>query len=273
MRHAPFCGHVGWPVWKYLRFPCGFRDFQLAPSATVHGIPEQKIAYGMAILYIDWSRGQDCHLPFCVELISKFGQPPENAGNQAKCLVKMQKTLVTNYQATTIVHPAKAALDFPTLLISGPNASRPTTLGFLTRAPPKSWGRGFDTATPKLASRISTVVGVISNRFFRSDLGTSAFLWHANGVQCCLGQRTFIRLGTVHMQTNRRAVTIRHNHHLATLADFGPAYTITLFLAVTKLPSRTACAHSSFVCASSSLRNARQMHSQVPSRDHSFNRR
>jgi hypothetical protein len=72
---------------------------------------------------------------------------------------------------------------------------------------------------------------------------------------------------------NRQTVTIGHHHHLATLAHLGLAYSIAPFLAGTKLPSRKACAHSSFCWASNWLRKARQIRSHVPSWDHSFSRR
>src|SRR5690606_11268081 len=86
-------------------------------------------------------------------------------------------------------------------------------------------------------------------------------------------QRQFVRLGTVHMQSNGQAAAIDHHHHFRAFTDLRLAYSIAPFLAGTTLPSKMACAHSSFPSVSSWLRKVRQIRSHVPSSDHSFNRR
>lgn len=82
-----------------------------------------------------------------------------------------------------------------------------------------------------------------------------------------------MRPGTGHRQPDRQTVAIGDDHHLGALADFGRTDCAPPLFAGTKLPSRKACGHSRRPWASSWLNSARQICSQVPSRDHALNRR
>jgi len=181
--------------------------------------------------------------------------------------------VIAYHQVTTVIHPAETAFDFPALAIRGAGSERATALRVLTRTPLESGNGRFDAPPAQGATKGSAIIGFVGDQLFGASFRASAFLRYADSPQGHLGQCALMRLGTSDMQTDGQAVTIGHHHHLAALADLGRAYSIAPFLAGTKLPSRKACAHSSFVCASSLLRKARQMRSHVPSWDHSFNRR
>src|SRR5690606_29956912 len=185
----------------------------------------------------------------------------------------MHMTLVTNHQATAVVHPTETAFDFPALAIRRSGSDRATALRTLTRTPLESGNGRFDATPAQVATKVSAIVGFVGDQLFGACFRTSTLLWYADSLQGHLGQCALMRLGTIDMQADGQTIAFGHHHHLAALTDFGLAYSIAPFLAGTKLPSRKSCAHSSFVCASSSLGRARQLRSQGPAWDNSFNRR
>jgi len=185
----------------------------------------------------------------------------------------MQRTLPTHDQSTAIVHPGESSLNLPARLVQCPCLDRTTSLRFLAFAPLKGRDRHLDASFTQLSSKSATIVSLISCQRFGSSARTTAFLWHSDRLQRLIGQGDLMRLSTVQVQTNRQAIPIYHQHHFAALANFGLAYSGAPLFAGTKLPSRKACAHSSFPCASSLLNKARQISSQVPSSDHWLNRR
>jgi len=185
----------------------------------------------------------------------------------------MQRTLPAHDQSAAIVHPGERPLDFPARPVqrSGPDGSAP--LRFLARAPLKGRNGRLDASFPQFRSKSATVVSFVGRQSFRASARTTAFLGHPDGLQGSVGQRDFMRLSAIQMQSNRQAIAIDDQHHLAALPDFRQAYSGAPLFAGTKLPSRKACAHSSFPWASSWLNKARQISSQVPSSDHWLNRR
>ena len=185
----------------------------------------------------------------------------------------MQMTVITHHQATAVVHPAETAFNFPTLTVARSRADGATPLWLFALATLKGGNGRLDAAPTQLAPKICAVIGFVSHQFLRSCLRTSAFARNANRLQRRLSQREFMGLGTVHMQADRQTAAIDHRHHFRAFADLRLAYSIAPFLAGTKLPSKKACAHSSFPSASNWLRKARQIRSHLPSSDHSFNRR
>ena len=185
----------------------------------------------------------------------------------------MQRTLPAHDQSPAIVHPGKRPLDFPAGFVQVTHLDRATTFGFLALAPLKGRNSCSDASLTQFNSKSATIVSLVSCQRLGSSARPTTFLWHSDGLQRLVGQRDFMRLSAVQVQTNWQTVTLDHQHHFATLANFGLAYSGAPLFAGTKLPSRKACAHSSFPWASSSLNNARQMSSQVPSSDHWLNRR
>jgi len=185
----------------------------------------------------------------------------------------MRRTLPSHDQSAVIVHPGKSSLEFPAGLVHRSCLDWTTTLRFLPLLPLKSRDGRLDTSLAQFSSKSTAVIGFISRQRSRSSARAASGLWHSDGLQRLIGQRNFMRLSAIQMQTNRQAIVIYDQHYLATFADFRLAYSGAPLFAGTKLPSRKACAHSSFPWASSLLNRARQIISQVPSPDHWLNRR
>lgn len=185
----------------------------------------------------------------------------------------MQMTLITHHQATAVVHPGEAAFDFPALAVALSGSDRATPLGMLSLPSFKGGDGRLNAARPQLASQLRTIKTFVRHQLLRSGFRTPALLRHTTGVEGRFGQRHFMRLSAVHMQAQWQTIAIYHRHDFAALADFGFAYSIAPFLAGTKLPSKKACAQTNFSSASSWLKSARQIRSQVPFSDHSFKRR
>src|SRR3990170_3131344 len=110
-------------------------------------------------------------------------------------------------------------------------------------------------------------------RRFGASAKTAMFLWHQDRLQRLIGQHDFMWFGAVQVQTNRKAIAIYYQHHLADIANFGLTCSGAPLYAGTKLPSRKACANSSFPWASSLLNKNHQMSSQVLSSDHGLSHR
>jgi hypothetical protein len=110
---------------------------------------------------------------------------------------------------------------------------------------------GLNATATQLASKSSTAIGFVSHQLLRSRFGTPAFARHGDRLQSGISQCDFVRLGAVHMQADGQTVPLEHGLDPRPFADFGLAY-------------------SSQPSASSWPRKTRQMHTHVPSRDHSF---
>ena len=93
----------------------------------------------------------------------------------------MQMTLIAHDQTTTVVHPAKTALHFPTLAIACSGADRTPAFGLLPLAPFIGRDGRLDPASPQLAAEIRTVIGFVRDQFFRSGLSTTAAVKRTNG--------------------------------------------------------------------------------------------
>lgn len=185
----------------------------------------------------------------------------------------MQRTLPTHNQSTAIVHPGEGSFHLPTRFVHRSRLDGATTLWFLAFATLKGRDGGTNASIAQLGSKSTTIVCSVRRQRLGSSARTASFLRHPDCLQRLIRQRNFVRLSAVQVQTNRQSMAFYHQHHLATFANLGFAYSGAPLFAGTKLPSRKACAHSSFPWASSSLNNARQMSSQVPSSDHWLNRR
>jgi hypothetical protein len=81
------------------------------------------------------------------------------------------------------------------------------------------------------------------------------------------------RRGRGEAYSQRKTRTLHQYHALCALPAPGKPDIGAPFFAAAKVPSMNAVSHSSRPRASSSVRNARQMRSQVPSSSHRFNRR
>lgn len=185
----------------------------------------------------------------------------------------MQRTLPSHDQSTAIIHPSESSFDLPARLVQRSRFDWTTALGFLALAPLKGRNSHVDASLAQFTSKCATIIGLVSCQRFGPSARTTSLLWYSDRLQRLIGQHDFMRLSAVQMQTNRQARAIYHQHHFAALADLGFAYSGAPLFAGTKLPSRKACAHSSFPWASSRLNKARQMFSQVPSCDQRLNRR
>jgi len=185
----------------------------------------------------------------------------------------MQRTLPTHDQSAAIVHPSERSLNLPARLVQGPYLEGTTPLRFLALAALKGRDRHLDASLTQRGSKSATVVCLISRQSRGPSARTTACLWYSDRLQRLSRQGDLMRLSTVQMRTNRQAIPIDHQHHFTALANLGLAYSGAPLFAGTKLPSKKACAHSSFPWASSWLNKVRQISSQVPSSDHWLNRR
>ncbi len=108
---------------------------------------------------------------------------------------------MANRQATTIIHPSEAALDFPALAVALPSSERTTALGMF--APLKARVGRLNAACPQLAAKLSAVIAFVGYHFFRSGFRASVFLRYANGLERGFCQRDFMRLSTVFRSSAR----------------------------------------------------------------------
>jgi hypothetical protein len=67
----------------------------------------------------------------------------------------MAQRMIANRQTPTVVHPAKAKLDLPALVIVRANTDEPAGLGLLAFAPLKRRDGGLDAATTRLTAKRS----------------------------------------------------------------------------------------------------------------------
>jgi hypothetical protein len=181
--------------------------------------------------------------------------------------------LVPHDQPSIIIHPPKAAFYLPPVAVVGPRVNRSPTLGTLPGPPRERGNRRLYASPAQIPTEAPAIVGSVRDQLRRARTWTPPWTWHLHRGQRRCSQRAFMRLGAVHMQTDRQALAIGDNHHLRALADFGLADAGPPFFAGTKLPSRNACVHSSLPWASSWLNSTRHSCSQVPSWDHVLNRR
>ena len=184
-----------------------------------------------------------------------------------------QVAFIAHDQPPTVIHPCKAAFHFPAVTIVRACTDRAPTLGMAPWSADKRGDRGLDAPPTQVPPKGLAVVGFISDQFLRSRAWTSLSPRHSYGGQGRFGQRAFVRLRTRDMEPDRQAVAISHNHDFRALANLCPPDAGPPFFAGTKLPSRKACAHSSLLCASSTLNSCRQMPSQVPSAVQAWKRR
>jgi hypothetical protein len=177
----------------------------------------------------------------------------------------LYRSFVTYDQAPAVIHPAKAAFDFPALAI--PRA-RFDGAAALRLAPLAAFNGGDGRLDAPAAQALTdglAVVRSVRHQFLRAGSWTTAPLRHAHRGQGSLHQLALVRSRTINVQADWQAVAIGHDHHRRALADFGLADAGPPFFAGTTLPSKHACAHSSLPWASSWLSKVRQICSQVPS--------
>ena len=185
----------------------------------------------------------------------------------------LYRALIPRNQPSIIIHPGKAAFYLPPIAVVGPCANRPPALGTLPGPSSERGNRGLDAASAQIPAEGLAIVGSVRDQLLRPRAWTAPPTWHFHRGQRRFSQCALMRLGAVHMQSDRKALTIGDDYHLRALADFGLADAGPPFFAGTKLPSRNACVHSNLPWASSWLNSTRQSCSQVPSWHHVLNRR
>src|ERR671914_150516 len=185
----------------------------------------------------------------------------------------LDRSFVAHDQAPTVIHPAKAAFDFPALAIARTNFDRAPAFRLAPLTALNRRDRRLDPSAAQSLAKLIAIVGFVRHQLLRASARAATWLGDTHGGQGRLRQLALMGLGTVHIQANRQALTIGDDHDLAAFADFRFANPRSPFLAGTKLPSRKARVHSSLPWASSWLSNARHLRSQVPSLDHAQKRR
>jgi hypothetical protein len=185
----------------------------------------------------------------------------------------VHRALIPHHQPPIVIHPPKAAFHLPTVTVVGARADRPPALGPLPGPPHKRGNRGLDAPAAQIAAELLAVIGFIRHQLLGACPRAASRARYSHSGQSGRRQSAVVRPGTVHMQPDRQALAIGNDHHLRALADFGLADAAPPCFAGTKLPSRKAWAHSSWLWASSRLRSARHTRSQVPSCDPACRRR
>lgn len=180
--------------------------------------------------------------------------------------------LVAHDQPSTIVHPREASRHLPAVAITGAGSDRPPAFGTLPTACHRR-DSGLDAAPSQLLAEGLAVIGLVCDQFLGPCAWATTPLRYFDRGQGRRGQCVFMRARTRHMQSDRQSLTVGHHHHFRALADFGLADAGAPFFAGTKLPSRNARVHSSWLRVSRWLGSARQMYSRVPSADHCRRRR
>jgi hypothetical protein len=151
-------------------------------------------------------------------------------------------------------------------------ANRPPAFRALPAAGRRRDG-GLDAAPSQLLAEGPAVRGFVRDQFPRPCARPSTPLRYVDRRQGRHGEGMFMRACARHLQPDRQPVAVGHHHYFRAFADLRLADARAPFFAGTKLPSRNARDHSSLLWASSWLRSARQMRSQVPSSDHCCKRR
>jgi hypothetical protein len=183
----------------------------------------------------------------------------------------LHRAVVAHDQPAAVIHPAKAALDFPALAITRPRFDRAPALRTAPLVPLKGRDGRLDTPVAQALTKVMAVVGFVRHQLLRACTRSAPFLRDTYGRQGGVRQSALVGLGTVYVQTNRQAMPIRHDHHFTALADLRVADPRSPFLAGTKLPSRKARVHSSLPWASSWLSSARHIRAvEFPHRRHNM---
>jgi hypothetical protein len=201
-----------------------------------------------------------------VQAISKYG-------TQAKGVIMLHRSFVAHDQAAAVIHPAKAALDFPALAIARPRVDRTPALRLASLAALNGRDGRLDAPSAQSLTKRMAVVGFVRHQLLRAGTRPAPWPRDTDGRQGGVRQLALVRSGTVYVQADRQAMTVSHDHHFTALAELRFADPSSPFFAGTKLPSRKACAHSSLPWASSWLNSVRHIRSQVPSADHALKRR
>jgi hypothetical protein len=174
-------------------------------------------------------------------------------------------SFVAHDQAPAVIHPAKAAFDFPALAITRARFEGAAALRLASLAAFNGRDGRLDAPAAQALADGLAVVGSVRHQFLRASSWTTASLRHADRGQGGLHQLALVEWGTRDVQADRQALAIGHDHHLRALADCGLTDAGPPCFAGTKLPSKNACAHSSVPWAFSWLSKVRQICSHVPS--------
>src|ERR1044072_815662 len=179
-----------------------------------------------------------------------------------------------NQQAAKISHPTKATLDAKALLVGFPvRDPRPSVLFAPFGRSLLSRNAHLNATLLQTATKVTTGIATVSHQLAWSGFDLPLAASHAHGFKRWRGQSNLSRGSTVEMKANGQTVAIGHQHPFSALAFLGVAYCSSPFLAGTKLPSRNACAHSSFSCLSSVESTARHSCSHTPASSHARSRR
>lgn len=185
----------------------------------------------------------------------------------------MKSTFISDNQAATVVKPGETSFD---ALPLGVTCRRKTRRLSALSAPFVFALRDahLDSARRQLAPEGGAVKSFVGDQLLHSGSGSSSFLFFdGDGRQCAARQTNFVRLPALAKQTDGKSVAVRHEHHFAALAHFGPPDSIAPFFDGTNELSRKAAAHSILPSRSSNASSALQTESQTSVCDHSSNRR
>src|SRR6266699_189929 len=189
-----------------------------------------------------------------------------------ECAVHRERAVVANHQMAEVAEPREGTLDFPAPAVA---SQRSSVLGHLFASIPAMWRDQFDPALRQPLSQRVTVVTTVGDEaqrvLPRSPRAGSAA--HADRRERRFREPRFVRGCRTKVLSQRKTLAVDHHHPLRTLAPLGFSDSIAPFFAGAKLPSMKDSLHFSCWRSFNSLRNARQISSQISCSSQSRSRR
>lgn len=172
--------------------------------------------------------------------------------------------LTAHDRSPTVIHPAEASLDLPSMAVVGASADRPFMSGMTPVTAHERRHRGLDVPPAQMVAGNLAVIRLARDECPGPYARATSPLRRLHGREYRLSQQAFMRFCAIYMQPDGQAVAVSNCHNFRASVHFGFANAKAPFFAGTKCPSTNACAHPILPRASIRLNNTRQIRSHVP---------
>src|SRR6058998_3818895 len=189
-----------------------------------------------------------------------------------ECAIDRERTVVSDDQASEVSQPSVGALHYPSPSVTPQGSTvlrrRPNAVLFVR-------ADELDPATLQTLSQRIAVVRFVGDHPHRLLPRTARMMTpsYADGRERRFREFDFRRGCRVKVVSQRKTAAVDHHHPLCPLAPLGFSDSVAPFLAGAKLPSRNDSLHFSCCRSFNSLRNARQISSQISCSSQSRKRR